>query len=237
MIEVSGVRSSWDTEATNSSFTRSARMKSVTSLYASAAPAKLPSLPRTERAETDSARCDSGSSPTQIRQSSNSSPCDGAVRRHLLAGQLGGAVGCVHVAELTGLAAVALGVGQPHEVDVPLVQGPVGTGVVQEHEADVDGVQDRLGEPALLVDRVHRQRELGAPLGGVGVPRLDLLEAAGEGERGPGGDERDHQRARQVHPAGAEVQDGGDADQHQRRRRRRRSRRACRRAAPARGRG
>ena len=31
-IEVSGVRSSWDTEATNSSLTRSARMKSVTSL-------------------------------------------------------------------------------------------------------------------------------------------------------------------------------------------------------------
>ena len=74
MIEVSGVRSSWETEATNSSFTRSARMKSVTSLYASAAPAKVPSLPRTERAETDSARFDSGSSPTQIRQSSNSSP-------------------------------------------------------------------------------------------------------------------------------------------------------------------
>ena len=74
MIEVSGVRSSWETDATNSSLTRSARMNSVTSLYASAAPAKVPSLPRTERAETDSARRDSGSSPTQIRQSSNSSP-------------------------------------------------------------------------------------------------------------------------------------------------------------------
>ena len=135
--------------------------------------------------------------------------------RHLLARQQRHAVGCVDVAELAGPAAVPVRVGQPHEVDVPLVQGPVGAGVVEQHQPDVDGVEDRLGEAALLVDGVHGQGELGPLLGGLGVPGVDLLDAAGQRERDPGRDERHHQRPGQVDPAGAEVEHRRHAHQDQ----------------------
>ena len=57
---------------------------------------------RTTREETDSARRVSGSEPTQISWSSNSSPWAGAVGRHLLVLDERLAVLVVDLAELTG---------------------------------------------------------------------------------------------------------------------------------------
>ena len=79
---MSGVRSSWDTEATNSSLTAQRPHEVGDVLVGQGRPGERAVLgSRADRADTDSARRVAGSEPTQSRTSSNSSPmlarCDG----------------------------------------------------------------------------------------------------------------------------------------------------------------
>ena len=130
----------------------------------------------------------------------------GAVGRHLLADQGSPAVDVVDLAELSGPARMALGEAELHELGVPAVHAGVLPGAVEEHQADVDGVEDRLGDPALVLDRVQGARQLA-------VPAPSLLHAGRDHERGDDRDHRDQERAGRDDGVVADVDQSRHGDQ------------------------